>query len=285
VYEFDRATDVSAVAPGRYRGSLDPAWAIADKPNGGYLLAVLTRAAITELGPAYPHPLAVSAHFLSAPERGADVELSVEPLRSGRRAAQTRATLWAADGTRCVEELVTAGTLSPTADPWWAGLPPVELPAPEECVLMPVRPPNARFDVHLMGVVEERLDPSRLSFTLGEPDGIAEVRGWARLADGRDWDPLSLLVAIDALPPATFPLGWMGWVPTIELTAYVRALPAPGPVRVRQRARLVEDGWVDELCEVWDSRGRLVAQATQLAGVRIPEGRAPAAGPPAGASP
>jgi hypothetical protein len=37
---------------------------------------------------------------------------------------------------------------------------------------------------------------------------------------------------------------------------------------VRQRARLVESGTVDESCDVWDSRGRLVAQATQLAGIR-----------------
>jgi hypothetical protein len=34
-------------------------------------------------------------------------------------------------------------------------------------------------------------------------------------------------------------------------------------------ARLVEDGLVDEVCEVWDARGRLVAQATQLAKVRF----------------
>ena len=38
---------------------------------------------------------------------------------------------------------------------------------------------------------------------------------------------------------------------------------------VRQRARLVQADLVDEVCHVWDSRGRLVAQATQLAGVRV----------------
>jgi hypothetical protein len=35
-----------------------------------------------------------------------------------------------------------------------------------------------------------------------------------------------------------------------------------------QRARLLQDGWLDEECELWDSRGRLVAQARQLAGYR-----------------
>ena len=58
-------------------------------------------------------------------------------------------------------------------------------------------------------------------------------------------------------------------MPTLELTAYVRALPAPGPVRVLQRARLIDDQRVDEECLVWDSRGRLVAQCTQLAAIRL----------------
>jgi hypothetical protein len=53
------------------------------------------------------------------------------------------------------------------------------------------------------------------------------------------------------------------------MTAYVRALPAPGPVRVLQRVGLIEGQRVDEQCWVWDSRGRLVAQGTQLAGIRL----------------
>lgn len=87
------------------------------------------------------------------------------------------------------------------------------------------------------------------------------------LADGSDHDPLSLLLTVDALPPATIGLGTLGWVPTLSLTAYVRALPAPGPVLVRIRAHLVEDDMVAEVCGAWDSRGRLVARATQLAAV------------------
>jgi hypothetical protein len=34
-------------------------------------------------------------------------------------------------------------------------------------------------------------------------------------------------------------------------------------------ANLVAGGMVDELCEVWDSRGRVVAQGIQLARVRF----------------
>jgi hypothetical protein len=58
-------------------------------------------------------------------------------------------------------------------------------------------------------------------------------------------------------------------VPTLELTAYVRALPAPGPVRILQRAQLIDARRVDELCYVWDRTGRLVAHGSQLAGIRL----------------
>ena len=58
-------------------------------------------------------------------------------------------------------------------------------------------------------------------------------------------------------------------MPTLELTVYVRAVPAPGPVRLLHRAQLIDAGRVDESCFVWDTTGRLVAQGTQLAGIRL----------------
>ena len=75
--------------------------------------------------------------------------------------------------------------------------------------------------------------------------------------------------ALDSFPPATFDIEMTGWVPTLELTTYVRGVPAPGPLRVLQQARLVRDGRLDEACFVWDSAGRLVGQATQLAMIRL----------------
>jgi hypothetical protein len=59
-------------------------------------------------------------------------------------------------------------------------------------------------------------------------------------------------------------------VPTLELTAYIRAVPASGRLRIRQQAGAVVGGIVNQVCEVWDSRDRIVAQATQIAAVRRP---------------
>jgi hypothetical protein len=40
-------------------------------------------------------------------------------------------------------------------------------------------------------------------------------------------------------------------------------------VQVLQRAQLIDAQRVDEACFVWDRSGRLVAQGTQLAAVRL----------------
>ncbi len=89
--------------------------------------------------------------------------------------------------------------------------------------------------------------------------------------DGRAPDPLSLLYFNDAIPPATFRIGSTGWVPTLQMSTYVRARPATGWLGIRMTANLVADGMVDETCVLWDSNGQVVAQASQLARLRFPD--------------
>jgi len=57
----------------------------------------------------------------------------------------------------------------------------------------------------------------------------------------------------------------VAWTPTVELTAHVRASPAPGWLRCRFSTRFVTAGFLEEDGEVWDSTGRLVGQSRQLA--------------------
>jgi hypothetical protein len=269
--ELAKATLVEPIGPGRYAATLDGGWAIGTKPNGGYLLAVLARAAVAEAAAGggvaeLPHPAAVSAHFLAAPDIG-PAEVSVEVLRHGRTASQLRATL-SAGGRRCVEALVTCGKLRPAAEPYWSAVPAPELPPEDACVPAPVGDP--RFPVPLFGEIGLRMDPASAGFAVGTPGMAGELRGWTRISTEPP-DPYAVLVALDCLPPATFDLGLTGsWVPTLELTAYLRSLPGDGPLRVRQRARLVADGRVDEECDVWDADGRLVGSAHQLAALRLP---------------
>ena len=262
---FEAATTLEARGDGRYGVQLDPEWQIAGKLNGGYLLALAGRAALTELGAGFPHPLVATAHYLAAPEVG-PADLTVHVLRRGRRTSQTRVSLATAAGP-CVEALVTCGGLDP-AQPYFDGVPAPQLPPEADCPRLPVEGPG--FTVPLLAVVAERLDPATMGWAVGKPSGRGELRGYVRFDDGQEPDPVALLAVVDALPPATFDLGVAGWVPTLGLTCHVRAAPAPGPLVVRQRARLVSGGRVDEECDVWDTTGRLVATGHQLAGVRHP---------------
>ena len=109
------------------------------------------------------------------------------------------------------------------------------------------------------------LDPATAMWAVGKPSRNGVIQGWFELADHRPLDPLALLMVVDALPPVTFDLGMPGWAPTLELTAHVRARPAPGWAVVRHCTRTVAGGLFEEDCDVWDSTGRLVAQSRQLA--------------------
>jgi acyl-coenzyme A thioesterase PaaI-like protein len=263
-----RFSDVSAVTrreEGRFSADVDPEWTIRGKPNGGYLLAMLGRASAAETE--HDHVIAASAHYLHAPEPGS-VSIQVTLLRAGRSASQVRAVM-SQKGTPCVESLFTMSRLDPDVNPFWTdGLPRANQVPYEAAVPLVARTPDGGR-VAIMDQIEVRLEPDSAAFTKGAPRGRGELRGWLGLPAGEPFDPASLLFAVDAYPPATFDIEFSGWVPTLELTVYVRALPAPGPVRVLQRAQLIDAQRVDEACFVWDSAGRLVAQSTQLAGIRL----------------
>ncbi|MGP3961504.1 thioesterase family protein [Nonomuraea sp. 3N208] len=265
---FQEATALTSRGGGEFGTVLDAEWSVGTRLHGGYLLAVLGRAACESVGgDGHPHVTAVSGTFVEPPEPG-NALARVETLRVGRSVAQVRAALVQEGRTR-VEAHITLGLLD-DADPWWSAHEPVDMPPEEACFRVPIEAPGAGFAVPLMAVVEERIDPAHMGFAFGAPTGHGVIATWQRLADGSDWDPLSLLVALDPVPPVSYELGLPGWVPTIQLSAYIRRLPAPGPVRVRLSATDVGGERMDEVAHVWDDKGRLVGQATQLAAVRIP---------------
>jgi hypothetical protein len=267
---FSEVSAVVAVDPApsgvhRFEATVDPEWTIGGKPNGGYLLAILGRAAAA-ISP-HPHVIGASAYYLHAPDPG-PVAVETELLRTGRSASQLRARM-SQDGQICVEALLITARLDPATAPYWdRGLPDPGTVDFADCERQIPRLPNGAT-VAIMEQIDVRLEPESGSFRDGAPTGRGELRGWLGLLGGEDFDPVGLLFAVDAFPPATFDIEFSGWVPTLELTVYVRALPQPGPLQILHRAELIEAQRVDESCHVWDRRGRLVAQGRQLAGVRL----------------
>ncbi len=267
--EFDRATAVRDIGPGRFAADLDRVWSVGGRPNGGYLMALVARAALAVAGPEHPDPLAVSASFPSSPEPG-PVEVEVEAVRRGRAFTVLRARL-TQDGAPQLDALLTCGRVPDSPETLHDGATPPSLPPRAQCRPLPTEGPG--FEVLLMSVLRQELDPAVLGWTQGRPSGEPEVRGYLSFQDGREPDPLSLVLIVDAAPPPTFGLGVRGWVPTLQMSAWVRNRPAPGPLVLRSRAGVVTastsgTGFTDETCEVWDSRGVLVATGNQLAGLR-----------------
>ena len=269
---FDAVTAISETAdPDLFGARLNPLWAVGDKANGGYLLALLGRAArVVAQRDGEPgwEVLSSSVTYLRAPALGpATVRTTL--LRSGRTAAHVRAVL--SQETDLVDAVFVLGALPESTAVRYDGTPPFHAADPEDCVRLR---PNVSTGVYvgIMDVLDLRLDPATVpAATPPTPGTVAELRGWTKFADGRQPDALSLLFLADAIPPATLMIGSTGWVPTLQMSAYVRARPAPGWLGIRMTAGLVADGMVDETCVLWDSRGRMVGQSTQLARLRFPD--------------
>ncbi|MFD4411477.1 thioesterase family protein [Streptomyces sp. NPDC058475] len=268
--EFDRDTAVTLREPGVYDTDLSAGWTIISAVNGGYLLAVVGRA----LADALPHsdPFTISAHYLTASRPGPAV-VRADVVRTGRTLSTGQASLFQYDDEgREVERirvLASYGDLDALPDDVRTTAKPPAIPPIDQCF----GPQDAPAPVPGSSAIADRLflklDPATLGWALGAPSGKGEMRSWFGLADGRDADPLSLLLAVDALPPTAFEIGLSGWVPTVELTVHVRSRPAPGPLRVSITTRNLAGGFLEEDAEVWDSADRLVAQSRQLARARL----------------
>jgi hypothetical protein len=276
---FDQATAIRRSGAGRYAVRADERFALVPPGggtppavNGGVLMATVLRCVLDTSS--HPHPVATSAHFLRVPQLAA-AQVDVTWLKEGRTAATARASL-SQQGKPVLELIVTTGTVpavaaagnGQAADLSWTGAPPV-LPPIEQCVDLgpwPAAVGPART-IGYAGQVEMRLDPATTGWRHGKPAGIPEMRGYFRLREDRDPDAYLLSLAVDGMPPVVFGLGASGWAPTVELTWHMRAVPAPGVLKVAARGRHVGGGWFDEESEVWDAAGRLVAQSRQIARV------------------
>ena len=256
-----------------YDAVLGEGWQIGAGVNGGMLLATAGNALREAFADdEHPDPVAISAYYLSASRPGPAV-LHTEVLRRGRSMSTGQVTLVQEQGGVEVERvraLASYGDLGSLPDEVRTTATPPDMPPPEKCIGSEHAPPDFMEQASLLERLDLRLDPACIGWALGKPSGQGVIRGWLRLADSREPDPLMLLLAVDALPPVTFDLGLFGWTPTLELSVHVRAKPAPGWLAVTHRTQNFAGGLLEEDAEVWDSTGRLVAQSRQLA--RAPRG-------------
>lgn len=258
---FASHTGVTPLGDGRYGARVAEAWHVVGNAHGGYLLSLAGRALAAATG--RPDPVTVTAHYLRAGRTG-PVDVDTRVVRSGRRFATGTATVGSPDHA-LVSVLGTFGDLSDRSadDPVWIDGSPPALPDPQECDRAV---PGDPFPPAFMAELDLRLHPDDARFYRGERSGRALLRGWIRLADEEPVDTVALLTLVDVFPPTVFNLDLpLGWVPTLELTAHVRARPAPGWLRAEATTRFVSGGRLEVDGVYWDSTDTLVAQSRQLA--------------------
>jgi acyl-coenzyme A thioesterase PaaI-like protein len=250
-----------------FEGELNKHWTIGPKVHGGAMLALCANAARTgyalgdDAGRGPIEPVAVSGSFLWAPDPGV-MRLVTSMRKRGRRISVVDVELMQGDRA-AVHAVVTLGEPEHLAAPLLSANPVVGLMDPEPPGdVAPIGPGHP-----LAGLVHlsEGCDVRPLLSTLGPTDGRPPViQMWVR-PHGVAPDVLFALMCGDVSAPVTFAVGRTGWAPTVQLTAYLRGLPADGWLRVVCTCMQIGQDWFDEDHTVVDSEGRIVVQARQLA--------------------
>jgi acyl-coenzyme A thioesterase PaaI-like protein len=256
------------VGPGVYEGELDKRWTIGPKVHGGAMLALCANAARTASGaqPGGPEPVAVSASFLSAPDPG-PMRLLTSFRKRGRRISVVDVELMQGERT-AVHAVVNLGQpehFPPDGShaPLLSANPVLDLMAPEPPDdVEPIGPGHPMAGLVHLG---EGCDVRPLLSSMRPSDGHPPmIQMWAR-PRGVAPDALFALMCGDLSAPVTFAVDRTGWAPTIQLTAFLRALPADGWLRIIATCVEIGHDWFDEDHIVVDHLGRLVVQARQLA--------------------
>jgi acyl-coenzyme A thioesterase PaaI-like protein len=274
-------TDAMALSPagdGVYDGELNEHWTIGPKVHGGAMLALCANAGVQEHGGvgALPsqaggppprsvggvQPIALSGNFLWAPEPG-PMRVVTTVRKRGRRVSLVDVELKQGNRT-AVRAAVTLGDPEHHVPPLLSVNPVIPLMQPEPPPgLEPIGPGHPMADiVHLAHGCDIR--PSLTTFTPRTDGGPPIIEYWVR-PKGTPPDALFALLCGDVSAPVTFGVNRMGWAPTVQLTAYLRALPADGWLRVLCTTVQIGQDWFDEDHVVVDCDGRIVVQSRQLA--------------------
>lgn len=244
-----------------FEAELNEHWTIGPKVHGGAMLALCANAARTAHRGAV-QPVAVSGNFLWAPEPG-PMRLTAAIRKRGRRISVVDVELTQGERT-AVHAVVTLGEPEHHAQPLLSANPVLGLmPAEPPADVAPIGPGHLMSGlVNLAGGCEVRPLVSTLQPSAEGSPPLIQL--WVRPRDAAP-DVLFALMCGDVSAPVTFAVGRTGWAPTVQLTAYLRGLPADGWLRVLASCVQIGQDWFDEDHTVVDCEGRIVVQTRQLA--------------------
>ncbi|MCV7132226.1 thioesterase family protein [Mycobacterium hodleri] len=257
-----------------FDGELNEHWTIGPKVHGGAMLALCANAARTAFGGQERsdrgsgsaqegvEPIAVSGSFLWAPDPG-PVHVVTTIRKRGRRVSVVDVELNQGDRT-ALRAVMTLAEPEHHAPPLLSVNPVVPLMTPEPPPgLEPIGPGHPMADVvHLAHGCDIR--PSLTTMEPRADGGPPVIEYWVRPKEGSP-DVLFALLCGDVSAPVTLGVNRSGWAPTVQLTAYLRGMPADGWLRVMCTTMQIGREWFDEDHVVVDCEGRIIVQSRQLA--------------------
>jgi acyl-CoA thioesterase len=249
--------------PEHWRADVPEGWDIRGITNGGFLMAIATRA--MEAGTDGRSLISATGTFVN-PGTAGSVQVEVQALKTGRTLS-TLTAMVSREGKSLVS--VTGVYADPDRaipeEDLMLGHPP-DMPGPDSCVeAVPSGDPNG-FPPPITGKIEARVHPEDANALLELPGDEPIVRGWFRLRDEEEIDAHGVVLATDCFAPAIFNSRYRaGWTPTIDLAVQVRNPRPAGWLACRFATRFATGGLLEEDGEIWDESGRLVALSRQLA--------------------
>lgn len=257
-------TRVEPLGEHRFAATVTDRWnGFGGWPLGGYVVAVALTALREDISRdgALPDLQVASAFFLERVAPG-PVEVHTEIVRAGRRSAVGEARLLQ-DGREALRTVATFTDLGHLGGTTLILADPPALPPPDQAM-------GLLAGTALTASVTERVDyrvAERPGWVTGRPTGTPAYEWWMRLIDGGGDDTLALAFLVDASARAILDIGARGST-TVELTLHVRRRPRNGWFACRATTRFVVNGCHDEDFELWDTEGKLTAQARQFARLR-----------------
>jgi acyl-CoA thioesterase len=258
---FSRDTHLEKIDQGLFRVQIDTGWWVIRGPNGGYVAALLQRAAEMHVADPTRLPRSLTIHYLWPPTEG-EAEISVTTERSGRTLSSlsirmSQGNQVCAIGVACLAESRKGLEINN-----------ITMPNVPEAISLEkaesIIPIHQRYDQRYI----ENFHTDQGAAQIG-------VAAWIRLAETQELDYPLLAAYSDALRPSVFSMDAerevIGPVPTVDLTIHYRSDPAKldlepdAFVLAVCRSRFAKDGYVEEDGEIWSPCGTLLLQSRQLA--------------------
>ena len=260
MHQFDQDILFKPGEPFSFSGHITDNWSINGIPDGGYLMAILTKAMMHH-SEMKSTPI-ITANFLTRCEPG-EAKVAVEEMAASRQFKRFQGSLWQ----KGTEKIRAFGTFSSEDSECFVER--SETPCPEMAELEKSVPLPEIPNYPLFSRMDIRLDPVCTGWWHGKLSDTSESKGWIKFRNSRQFDILSILLIADSFPPAVLSSqGMVAWVPTIELSVNIRKIPTTDWLKCSFRTRFITCGLLEEDGEIWDEKGELIAISRQIAQYR-----------------